>query len=374
MELRKNDFVVITGFALLCLTAVSLTGCYSSITAREVTKDPKALGLRYFLPSPYLIIRHLPNDTWDAELQVFVDRSHTFAVQPNAWFAKSDFSLVNNADGTIKSFKLGQDTTVVAAASITAAKDIASKEMELRQQMLDRQIQAAHKSSSETLAAGTGAGGGGTSGGASGGTGGAPQTPKGAAAADTKAGGAPQTPKGAAAADTKAGGAPQTGNEPENATSHLKVDWHPRQVFVYRIVNSGLEQAGPVATVSVPTDVKKPVAEVFAPIAVNQYEPKSDGGATAVTSKTLEGITWFPPIDVKLDNEKEFRITLPESWAEVDKKFFLFFTDDEGRTPLDAKVADPLRKKFTFNSGVFSVKLEDLKGANVRSVRFNKTM
>ena len=304
MGLRKNVFVAITGFALLCLTEVSLTGCISCITAREVTNDPKAPGLRYFLPSPYLIIRHLPNDTWDAELQVFVDRSHTFSVQPNAYFAKSNFTLINNADGTIKSFSLEQDSTFVASASITAAKDIALKEMELRQQMLERQIQAAHKSSSGAPGAGFGAAG---------------------------------------------GGAPQP-NEPEDATRQLIVDQDKRQVFVYQIVSGGLEQAGPVA-------------EVLASIVVNQYAPMP---------RTIEGITWFQPINVRLI-DKEFRITLSETWADEDKKFFLFFTDDEGTTPLDATVTDALRKKFTFKTGVLSAKLRDLKDAKVRSVRFNKT-
>jgi len=307
MELRKNDFFHITAFALLGLTVVSLTGCYSSITAREVTDDPKTAGLRYFLPSPYLVIRQMPNDTWDAELQVFVDRSRTFSVQPNAYLAKSNFTLVTGADGTIKSFTLTQDSTVAASASITAAKEIALKEMELRQQMLDRQIQAAHESPSGASAAGIGAERGGTA----------------------------------------------RPLQPENTTRHLILDTNVRKVWVYRIVGSGLEPAGPVAAVS-------------APIAVNKYVPEA--------RPTFQGITWFGPINVQLiDNE--FHLHSTEIRADVDKKFFQFFTDKKAVKPLAPDQTEQLRNKFRFNPAtcLFSVKLVDLKDANVRSVSFNKS-
>lgn len=145
MMLRRIVFgtVALTLLAALCFMSVCLTGCYTSITAKEVTENSNACGLRYYLPTPYLIVRHLPNDTWDAELQVFADRSRIFSAQPNAYFAKSDFTLTYNADGTIKEFSLTQDSTAVASASITGMKDIASKETELRQEMYDRQIQKA---------------------------------------------------------------------------------------------------------------------------------------------------------------------------------------------------------------------------------------
>jgi hypothetical protein len=371
MELRRIDVVPLTILAVLYLTAVGLTGCYSSITAKEVTEDPNASGLRYFLPTPYLIIRHLPNDTWDAELQVFVDRSRTFSVQPNAYFAKSDFKLVNNADGTIKSFKLGHDTTVVASASVNAAKDVALKEMELRQQTLDRQIQASQKSSSEAsmpkpaVSAGTAAG--------------APTTAKPSAATTTAKPSAATTSKnvgeasGAGGASTNLTKAGDSSKEPENATSHLMLDTSKREVYIYRILGSRLEPAGPVAAVSVPVGVKQPVAAVRAPIAVNKYVPKSGQDGTAATGKMVGDINWFGPINVK-PKDNEFLINSSEAWDDSDKKFFQFFTDNEGSAYLGAEQTVQLREKFTFKreTSLFSVKQADLKDAHVMSVRFNK--
>jgi hypothetical protein len=120
-----------------------------------------------------------------------------------------------------------------------------------------------------------------------------------------------------------------------------------------------LEEAGPVAAGPAPPNFKEPMAKVAAPIVVNMYVP----GPV---------IIWFPPINAEL-KDKEFRITLPGTCSDRDKKYFQFFTDDKGKIPLNAEVADMLRKKFTFKDCAFSVDLEDLKDVNVRSVRFNKT-
>ena len=387
MEFRKNNFVTITGFFLLCLTGVSLSGCYSSITAREVVKDqPMNLGLRYYLPSPYLVIRHLPNDTWDAELQVIVDRSHTFAVQPNAYFAKTDFSLVNNSDGTIKSFKLAQDTTVVAAASITAAKDIASKEMELRQATQDQQLKTAQKLSPST--AGTGSKGSQAPAAAAS----AAQAPA-EAATDTNrkpvetatdatkkpvetATDATKKPVETATDATKKPVAPGgAGNEkpiPENVKSHLIVDFDEREVFIYRITQTGLEKAGPFSPASFNLGDHTPVAKVPAPIAVNMYERK-DGTSETNQPTVKENIRWFGPIEVEVvQNDFHIRSATVQSLNDDDKKLFLFFTDEEGKTPVDNEVAKTLRELFTIQSGVLSIKVEKLKNANVKSVRFNR--
>ena len=128
-----NHQRTISLLSLASLLLVTCGGCYSTITAHEVTDDPKAEGLRYFLPAPYLIVEESSGNRWDARLELAVDRSREYAVQPRTYFATSNAEVSFNSDGTLKSFKLTQDSTTVPEAMINALKDIGTKTLDLQQ-------------------------------------------------------------------------------------------------------------------------------------------------------------------------------------------------------------------------------------------------
>jgi len=130
-------------FFLVSLTAFGVGGCYAGIKAYEVTNEADAPGLRYFLTTPYLIIEEQPNDRWTARLELGVDRSREFAVQPYTILAKSTATVDFHEDGTLKSFKLEQDTTKIPEAVVNALKDIQLKRIELEKAALDRRLKEA---------------------------------------------------------------------------------------------------------------------------------------------------------------------------------------------------------------------------------------
>lgn len=114
------------------------SGCQTSIVAKEATgANADADGLRYFLPAPYLIVEEIGDSKWDAHLELGVDRSREFYIQPKAVFAKGNTVISFNDDGTLKSFKLDADSTAVPSAVVAAAKDVKLKQLELEQAALD---------------------------------------------------------------------------------------------------------------------------------------------------------------------------------------------------------------------------------------------
>lgn len=121
------------------------------ITAKEVTAaDADANGLRYFLPAPYLVIEQTADAKWDARMELGVDRSREFYIQPQAVFAKGNAVISFNDDGTLESFKLDADSTAVPSSVVAAAKDVELKRLELERAALD----AAEKKKDEKGGAG----------------------------------------------------------------------------------------------------------------------------------------------------------------------------------------------------------------------------
>jgi hypothetical protein len=129
--------------AALCATA---TGCYSGITAVE-TSTGNEPGLRYFLPTPYLIVEELENNQWDARIELLVDRSREFTVQPYAVLAKSTADVEFHPDGTLKKFTLDQDTTEVPEAVVSALKELQLKRLEIEKDVLEKKAEKAKKDS-----------------------------------------------------------------------------------------------------------------------------------------------------------------------------------------------------------------------------------
>lgn len=113
--------------ALMLLAAMNGLGCISTITAHQVTDDSNEDGLRYYLPAPYLIVEQATNGQWDASLQLGVDRSRSFTVDPKTYLATSTATVSFNTDGTLKSFSLSQDATTVSSAVVTALQTIGTK-------------------------------------------------------------------------------------------------------------------------------------------------------------------------------------------------------------------------------------------------------
>jgi hypothetical protein len=134
---HRTIFRVHACVMLLCLLAV-VSGCQTFISAKEATgANADAEGLRYYLPAPYLIIEQAADAKWDARLELGVDRSREFYVQPKAIFAKVNTIISFNDDGTLKSFKLDADSTAVPSAVVAAAKDVELKRLELEKAALD---------------------------------------------------------------------------------------------------------------------------------------------------------------------------------------------------------------------------------------------
>jgi len=117
------------------LAVLCCIGCQSGITAREVdqSKEGETPGIRYYLAAPYLVIEEQAGPKWDARLELAIDPTHEFAVEPYTRFAASTSSIDINADGTIKSFKLNQDGTTVPSALVTSLKDLELKRLEIEQ-------------------------------------------------------------------------------------------------------------------------------------------------------------------------------------------------------------------------------------------------
>src|SRR5262249_27053284 len=129
-------------FTTLICSGLVVYGCYAGIKAVEVasSQDSSTEGLRYFLPAPFLIIEQQTDERWIAKLELGVDRSREFTLQPYTVMAKSKAEINFEADGTLKSFKLEQDTTQVAEAVVNALKEVQLKNLELQNQALDKRI------------------------------------------------------------------------------------------------------------------------------------------------------------------------------------------------------------------------------------------
>ena len=154
-----------TRTAVLILAAAAASwGCYAGVNAREATVSPAPRevlgegtkqdpppGLRYFLTAPYLIIEEQPQGRWAARLELGVDRSREFAVQPYAILASSTATILFHTNGTLKSFKLEQDTTKIPEAVVDALKAVQLKRIELEQAALDRQLKEAEEGKAALL-------------------------------------------------------------------------------------------------------------------------------------------------------------------------------------------------------------------------------
>ena len=159
---------------LILVAATSCWGCYAGIKAQEATLKPAPgevvgeatvkdapsapgvdatpkppPGLRYFLTTPYLIIEEQPQGRWAARLELGVDRSREFAVQPHVILASSTATIEFHPNGTLKSFKLEQDTTKIPEAVVDALKSIQLKRIELEQAALDRKLKEAEEKAEE---------------------------------------------------------------------------------------------------------------------------------------------------------------------------------------------------------------------------------
>lgn len=151
----------------LILLGLLTSGCYAGIRAYEdcVNKEvppscqDAPAGLRYFLSVPYLIIEERPNNQWSARVELVVDRSREFTLQPYAFLAKSTATVQFNPDGTLKSFQLDQDTTDIPEAVLNGLKEVQLKRLELEKAALDKRVadaEAAAKATEKPGAAGKG--------------------------------------------------------------------------------------------------------------------------------------------------------------------------------------------------------------------------
>jgi hypothetical protein len=140
-------------FTTLVCAGLLVYGCYAGIKAVEVTssQDSSTEGLRYFLPAPFLIIEQQTDERWIAKLELGVDRSREYTLQPYTVMATSKAEINFEADGTLKQFKLEQDTTKVAEAVVNALKEVQLKNLELQNQALDKRILEAQKTKSPGL-------------------------------------------------------------------------------------------------------------------------------------------------------------------------------------------------------------------------------
>jgi hypothetical protein len=123
---------------LSVIFALACGGCHTGIKAGEVTSATSDVkGLRYFLPTPCLVIEQTADAKWDARLELMVDRSREFYVQPEAVFAKGTATIAFNDDGTLKSFKLDADSTAVASDTLATMKDLELERLKLEKEALD---------------------------------------------------------------------------------------------------------------------------------------------------------------------------------------------------------------------------------------------
>jgi hypothetical protein len=139
--------------ALLLGTSVcSLTGCYAGIRANEVSSssDTAAQGIRYHLPAPYLIVERTAKGQVDAKVEYLADRSRVFYVAPYVIFATQKADIELNTDGTLKSFKLEQDSTPVSAAVVQGVKDVAIKKLDLEKADAEERAKRATSASERT--------------------------------------------------------------------------------------------------------------------------------------------------------------------------------------------------------------------------------
>ena len=120
----------------LGLGLVAAAGCATGITAYEVEPGSDEPGLRYYLPTPLLVVRQLGDGRWAASLELVVDRRREFTVQPWAFLARASTTVEFAPDGTLKRFQLEQDSTEVPAAVVNAFKDIKTKELEIREKLM----------------------------------------------------------------------------------------------------------------------------------------------------------------------------------------------------------------------------------------------
>ena len=142
--------------ALGCAASI-LSGCYAGVRGGEVVigdGTSEKPGLRYYLTAPYFIVEQLPDQRWTARMELGVDRSRTYAIQPYTVLAASTATVEFNPDGTLKSFKLDQDTTKVPEAVVNALKDIQLKRLALEQSALDEKLTEAQKAGETKAAAG----------------------------------------------------------------------------------------------------------------------------------------------------------------------------------------------------------------------------
>lgn len=130
---------------LAFLAPLLFTGCIAGIDAVQVTNEENETpGLRYFLPVPVLIIREYKGQV-NAEIKMAVDRKLEYSVQPYTWLGTSESTIEFNDDGTLKSFTLNQDTSEIPDAAVQALKDIGVKELDLRQEEVQRKIDKSSK-------------------------------------------------------------------------------------------------------------------------------------------------------------------------------------------------------------------------------------
>jgi|GEM_PF-4328860 len=134
-DIRMPVLMVMSFILVYC------SGC-SFVSSKQVEADSDEPGLRYFLPAPILIIEELPDSRWTARLDVAVDSSREYTLQPYVIFGANNTDIAFNGDGTLKSFKLNQNTTTVSEALVTALKDIEIKRFEIEKALLDDQLKA----------------------------------------------------------------------------------------------------------------------------------------------------------------------------------------------------------------------------------------
>lgn len=125
------------------MLATLLAGCYAGTHGGPIHSTPHAKGIRYFLPSMYLVVQQDPAGTLTASFEVMADSSKEYYVEPFIILARQNVDIILNADGTLQSFKLEQDGTPVSTAVVAAVKDVALKKLDLEQAAAGRAARAA---------------------------------------------------------------------------------------------------------------------------------------------------------------------------------------------------------------------------------------
>ena len=157
MRLRRTPRMRSTRTVLLGCLLLAQAGCYTGVRGSQVTKpDADEEGIRYFLPAPLLVVDEFAPGKFDARVELTVDRSKTFTMQPTQVLAASTATVEFNADGTLKSFQLDQDSTEVPAAVVAGLKDLESKKLELQKAALDEAAKQAAGGGAAVAAANAG--------------------------------------------------------------------------------------------------------------------------------------------------------------------------------------------------------------------------